>query len=254
MNHLPVHLTDVRFTSPFEGGQYEINSNTQSQKLNSNLRKSLRYMEITNKQIAEYTESFTSEEPEIIKELVKASKNDLQFVDMLSGRQTGLMLKMLVAISGSKRVLEVGTFTGYSAMMMADALPDDGELITCEMNERYQEISEPFFSKDPYRNKISQKLGNALKLIPELEGKFDLIFLDADKVNYPEYYRLAKTKINPGGLIVIDNVLWDGDVMEKKNRKAAAIHQMNEIIRDDKEVEQLMLPLRDGVTIVRVLR
>ncbi|PKD44908.1 O-methyltransferase [Rhodohalobacter barkolensis] len=211
-------------------------------------------MEITNKQIAEYTESFTSEEPEIIKQLVKASENDLQHVDMLSGRQTGLLLKMLVAISGSKRVLEVGTFTGYSAIMMADALPDDGELITCEMNERYQIISEPFFSKEPYRNKISQKLGNALDLIPKIERKFDLIFLDADKVNYPEYYRLAKTKINSGGLIVIDNVLWDGDVLEKKNRKAAAIHQMNEIIRDDKEVEQLMLPLRDGVTIVRVLR
>ena len=211
-------------------------------------------MEITNKQIAEYTESFTSEEPEIIKELVEASDKDLEHIDMLSGRQTGMLLKMLVSISGANKVLEVGTFTGYSAIMMASALPAGGELITCEMNERYKEVSEPFFKREPYRTKITQKIGNALEIIPRLEGTFDLIFLDADKVNYPKYYRLAKEKINSEGLIVIDNVLWDGDVLDQKNRKAEAIHQMNEIIHDDGDVEQLMLPLRDGVTIVRVLR
>jgi len=211
-------------------------------------------MEITNKQIAEYTESFTSEEPEIIKELVEASDKDLEHIDMLSGRQTGMLLKMLVSISGANKVLEVGTFTGYSAIMMASALPAGGELITCEMNERYKKVSEPFFKREPYRTKITQKIGNALEIIPRLEGTFDLIFLDADKVNYPKYYRLAKEKINSEGLIVIDNVLWDGDVLDQKNRKAEAIHQMNEIIRDDGDVEQLMLPLRDGVTIVRVLR
>jgi len=210
-------------------------------------------MEITNKQISEYTESFTSEEPEIIKELVKASDEDLEHIDMLSGRQTGMLLKMLVTISGANRILEVGTFTGYSAIMMAHALPDEGELITCEMNERYRRISEPFFAREPYRTKITQKMGNALDIIPTLEGTFDLIFLDADKVNYPKYYRLAKKKINPGGLIVVDNVLWSGEVLDRKNRKAEAIHQMNEIIREDDEVEQLMLPLRDGVTIVRVM-
>ena len=211
-------------------------------------------MEITNKQIAEYTESFTSEEPEIIKELVEASNEDLEYIDMLSGRQTGMLLKMLVSISGAKRILEVGTFTGYSAIMMAQALPDGGELITCEMNERYQKISEPFFSREPYRSKITQKMGNALEIISGLDGSFDLIFLDADKVNYPKYYRLAKEKIKTGGLIVVDNVLWGGEVLDQKNRKAEAIHQMNKIIRDDDEVEQLMLPLRDGVTIVRDLR
>ena len=209
-------------------------------------------MEITNKQIAEYTESFTSEEPEIIKELVRASDKDLQYIDMLSGRQIGMLLKLLVSISGAKRILEVGTFTGYSAIMMASALPDDGELITCEMNEMYRKISSPFFAREPYKKKIKQKLGNALEIIPKLNGTFDLIFLDADKVNYPKYYRLAKEKINQGGLVVVDNVLWSGEVLEQKSQKAVAIHQMNEIIRDDDEVEQLMLPLRDGVTIVRV--
>ncbi len=209
-------------------------------------------MEITNKQIAEYTESFTSEEPEIIKELVRASEKDLQYIDMLSGRQIGMLLKLLVSISGAKRILEVGTFTGYSAIMMASALPDDGELITCEMNEMYRKISSPFFAREPYKKKIKQKLGNALEIIPELDGEFDLIFLDADKINYPKYYQLVKEKIKPGGVIVVDNVLWGGEVLEQKSQKAVAIHQMNEIIRDDEDVEQLMLSLRDGVTIVRV--
>lgn len=209
-------------------------------------------MEITNKKISEYTESFTTDEPEIIKELLKASEQDLEYIDMLSGRQTGMLLKFLVSISGAKRILEIGTFTGYSAIMMADALPEDGELITCEMNERYRRISDSFFAREPYRTKIKQKMGNALDIIPGLEGRFDLIYLDADKVNYPDYYRLAKEKIVPGGLIVVDNVLWGGDVLAQKNQKASAIHQMNEIIRDDDEVEQLMLPLRDGVTIVKM--
>lgn len=209
-------------------------------------------MEITNKQIAEYTESFTSEEPEIIKELVRASEKDLQYIDMLSGRQIGMLLKLLVSISGAKRILEVGTFTGYSAIMMASALPDDGELITCEMNEMYRKISSPFFAREPYKKKIKQRLGNALEIIPELDGEFDLIFLDADKINYPKYYQLVKEKIKPGGVIVVDNVLWGGEVLEQKSQKAVAIHQMNEIIRDDEDVEQLMLSLRDGVTIVRV--
>lgn len=209
-------------------------------------------MEITNKQIADYTKSFTAGEPEIIRELVRASEEDLEFTDMLSGQQNGMLLKLLIQISGARRILEVGTFTGYSALMMADALPGDGELITCEMNDRYRSISEPFFAREPYRSKVRQIMGNALETIPALHGVFDLIYLDADKIHYPEYYRLAKQKIKPGGLIVVDNTLWGGEVLKPENRKAEAIHRLNEMIRDDEEVEQLMLPLRDGVTIVRI--
>lgn len=209
-------------------------------------------MEITNKQIADYTESFTSEETEIIRELVDASDAELEYIDMLSGRQVGLLLKMLVQVSGAKRVLEVGTFIGYSAIMMADGLPNDGELITIEMNRKFQEISKPFFERKPYNLKIRQLTGNALNIIPDLEGPFDLIFLDADKINYPKYYRLAKEKSRPGGIIILDNMLWAGDVLEGTNEKAATIHQTSEIIRDDMEVEQVMIPLRDGLTVVRM--
>ncbi|TVR26041.1 MAG: O-methyltransferase [Balneolaceae bacterium] len=209
-------------------------------------------MEITNKQIADYCESFTSEEPEIVRELIKASEEDLQFVDMLSGRQVATLLKMLVKISGAKRVLEVGTFTGYSALMMAIELPEDGELITLEMNERYHRISDSFFSKAPFNKKIRQITGNALETMPKLAGSFDLIFLDADKAQYPEYYKLAKQKSRPGGLIVLDNMLWDGEVLNGTDGKARAIHRTSEIIRDDEDVEQVMLPVKDGLTIVRV--
>lgn len=209
-------------------------------------------MKLINKSIAEYSESFTTEEPEIVRELVEASKSDLQYIDMLSGRQVGILLNMLVKISGARRILEVGSFTGYSALMMADALPDDGELITCELNERYTEISEHFFSKEPYKQIISQILGDAQVTIPKLTGRFDLIYLDADKVHYPEYYQLIREKVTKGGLIVVDNTLWGGEVLDPHSDKAKAIHKLNEMIRDDTGVRQVMLPVRDGLTVVRV--
>jgi len=208
-------------------------------------------MEITNKQIAEYTESFTTEEPPIIKELVKASDDDLEYIDMLTGRQVGRLLNLLVKISGAKRILEVGTFTGYSAIMMSEALPAEGQIITCEMNERYRRISEPFFAREPYRSKIFQKVGNALDIIPQLEGVFDLVFLDADKVNYPKYLKLVKPFLSSGGLLIVDNVLWDGEVINPSGKKAIAIHRMNEMLHQDPDFEQVMIQVRDGVTIAR---
>jgi caffeoyl-CoA O-methyltransferase len=209
-------------------------------------------MEITNKQIADYCESFTSEEPEVVKELIKASADDLEFTDMLSGRQVGWLLKMLVQISGAKRILEAGTFTGYSALMMAEGMPDGGEIITIEMNRRYERISKRFFEREPYNRIIRQIAGNALEEIPKLAGPFDLIFLDADKIHYPEYYRLAKEKSRPGTLIVFDKMLWGGDVLTGADPKAEAIRRTAEIIRNDVDVEQVLLPVRDGIMVVRV--
>lgn len=208
-------------------------------------------MELINREIAEYTESFTSEESETLKELVRISERQLEYTDMLSGQQVGMLLKMLVQISGAKRVLEVGTFTGYSAIAMADALPDDGTLITLELNKKYCEISKQFFERDPYQKKIKQKMGNALEMIPTLSATFDLIFLDADKISYPTYYEMLKPKLKSGGLFVIDNVLWGGEVLYPENEKSRAIHKLNKMVRDDNAVEQVMIPVRDGITIVR---
>lgn len=208
-------------------------------------------MELINSEIEEYTESFTSDESDILKELVKASEENLEYTDMLSGRQVGRLLKFLVQISGAKRILEIGTFSGYSAISMAEVLPDDGTLITLEMNEKYRKISKPFFEREPFNKKIKQRMGNALELIPTLSGEFDLIFLDADKISYPTYYEMLKPRLKSGGLFVIDNVLWGGEVLRPKTEKSRAIHKLNKMVRDDKDVEQVMIPLRDGVSVVR---
>lgn len=211
-------------------------------------------MKITNPEIAKYTEALTTEEPEIVKELVAASVQDLNHTDMLSGRQVGMLLRLLIQISGAKRVLEIGTFTGYSALMMAGVLPDHGRLITLEKNERYHRISEPFFSRKPFNRKIKQIYGPALETIPKITGDFDFVYLDADKTNYPQYYSLIRPRVKKGGLIVIDNTLWGGKVLkDRRDDKAAAIDTLNRMVREDSKTEQLLLPLRDGVMIVRIL-
>jgi caffeoyl-CoA O-methyltransferase len=208
-------------------------------------------MELINSEIEQYTESFTSDESDLLKELVKVSEENLEYTDMLSGRQVGRLLKFLIQISGAKSILEIGTFSGYSAISMAEVLPDDGRLITLEMNEKYRNISKSFFEREPFNKIIKQKMGNALEVIPTLSGEFDLIFLDADKLSYPTYYEMLKPRLKSGGLFVIDNVLWGGDVLRPTTDKSRAIHRLNKMIRDDKDVDQVMIPLRDGITLVR---
>jgi len=154
-------------------------------------------------------------------------------------------------ISGAKRVLEVGTFTGYSALTMAEALPDDGEVVTMEMNIRYQDLALEHFSRYESGNKIHLIKGDALELISSVKGEFDLIFIDADKLSYAFYYDKAIQKLNSGGIIVVDNVLWDGTVLSPEDAKAKALNRFNRIVAQDDRVEQILLPLRDGVTLVR---
>ncbi len=208
-------------------------------------------MGFTEIKVEKYSESFTTPEPEIITRLIKATKENLQYTDMLSGRQVGMLLRMLVSLLKPKRVLEIGTFTGYSAIMMAGVMDKGTELTTIEINRHYQLISKPFFSEPPYNEIIVQIIGNALEVIPSLKGKFDLIYLDCDKINYPNYYRLLKQKISFGGVLVTDNVLWGGDVPDQKNEKAEAIHQFNLMVHEDKDCEQVMLSVRDGISIAR---
>jgi caffeoyl-CoA O-methyltransferase len=203
------------------------------------------------KALHSYAEQYTTEDSDLVKELVSTSDEDLEHIDMLSGRLVGRLLAMLIKISGAKRVLEVGAFTGYSALTMAEALPEDGMLFTCEYNKRYENIAQTYFEKSDDGSKINLVMGKALDTIPEIPGTFDFVFLDADKINYPNYYELVIPRLEQDGLMVIDNVLWGGEVLDPQSDKAKAIDQLSALIRDDDAVEQVMLPVRDGITIVR---
>ena len=210
-------------------------------------------MDIISSEIEKYAERATCPESELVQELVEVSNENLEYVDMISGRVVGRLLAMLIKISGAKRVLEIGTFSGYSALSMAEALPEDGELITCEYNERYEKLARSFFSKSKHGHKITLKMGLALDTIEELDGSFDFVYLDADKVNYPRYYEKLVPMLKDNGLIVIDNVLWSGAVLKPDDEKAKAIDELNEMIRKDERVEQVMLTVRDGLTLARKL-
>lgn len=209
-------------------------------------------MELVHPEIQKYAELCTSEESELVGELVEASEQNLEHTDMISGRVVGRFLAMMVRISGAKRVLEIGTFSGYSALSMAEALPEDGKLITCEYNERYEKLARTFFEKSEHSHKIELKMGLALETLDDLkEHTFDLVFLDADKVNYCRYYSKVLPMIKAGGLLIIDNVMWSGAVLEPDDEKSKAIDRLNKLIKEDDRVEQVMLTVRDGLSLVR---
>jgi caffeoyl-CoA O-methyltransferase len=208
-------------------------------------------VQITDPKIDRYSEEHTTSESEDIQNLIKSSDDELQYIDMLSGRVVGQLLKMIVKISGAKRILEIGTFTGYSAIMMAEALPEEGELITLEMNLRYQELAQKHFDASNAGYKIKMMKGNAQETIKELKGIFDLVYLDGDKLRYEFYYEEVLPLLNSGGLIVADNVLWDGTVLDPEDAKAEAISAFNKKVADDDRVEQVLLPVRDGVNVIR---
>lgn len=203
------------------------------------------------KDIEAYALEHTTDDSPVVQALIKAAEEELEHTDMLSGRQVGRLLSIMVKISGARRILEVGTFAGYSALTMAEALPEDGELLTCEYNERYEEIARKFFNKSEHGSKITLVMGMALETIPTIPGYFDLIFLDADKINYPEYYDLLVPRLNKGGIMAIDNMLWGGEVTDPGTDKARAIDRLNKHISSDQTVEQVLLTVRDGITLVR---
>ncbi len=207
-------------------------------------------MEITNPKIEEYVQQHTSGGSQEVAELVETSRQALEHIGMISGKIMGELLMLLIRISGTRRALEIGTFVGYSALRIAEALPEDGALITCDNNERYGAIARSAFQKSPYGHKITMKMGPAAETIKTLNQPFDFIFIDADKINYPYYYKHLITKLRPGGVMAVDNVLWGGKALNPGDDKTRAIDRCNKMIAADNKVEQVMLPVRDGVTIV----
>ncbi len=208
-------------------------------------------VQITHPEIEQYAEQHTDRESDQVMELIRSSDEELEYIDMLSGKVVGQLLKMLVKLTGALRILEVGTFTGYSAVMMAEALPEDGELVTIEMNLRYQKLAETHFSRSTVKHKIRLIKKNAQEAIPELEERFDLAYLDGDKLRYRFYFEEILPKLRPGGLLVVDNVLWDGTVLDPQDHKAEAIQKFNRYVYEDDRVEKVFLPVRDGVYLIR---
>jgi caffeoyl-CoA O-methyltransferase len=210
-------------------------------------------MNIPQKDLDDYLFKVTSKESPLLKSLREETESASPVARMLCGPIEGQLLAMLVKLSGAKRCLEIGTFTGYSALHIASSLPVDGKLITCELRKDHADIAQRYFDQSPHGHKIELLLGNATETLLTLAPSFDFIFIDADKANYPLYYDLVLPKLKPQGLIVVDNALWDGEVVHPDSKEARAIDSLNQKASQDPLVETVMLTVRDGMLLIRKL-
>ncbi|MDQ3394258.1 MAG: O-methyltransferase [Bacteroidota bacterium] len=211
-------------------------------------------MEILDSAIQYYIEGQTSPEPSVLSELNRETHAKVLMPRMLSGHVQGRFLAMISKMIQPTKILEIGTYTGYSAICLAEGLKNDGILITIDVNEELEEMAGQFFSKAGVKGKISQMIGNALVIIPKLEHKFNLVFIDADKANYLNYFNLVIDKVNKGGYILADNVLWSGKVLDKNpDKDSLVIINFNKAIQNDPRVENVIVPMRDGLMLIRKL-
>lgn len=207
-----------------------------------------------NEKIWNYIISHTSEEDPVLAELNRETYARMVYPRMLSGHYQGRFLEMFSKIVNPEYILEIGTFTGYSAICLARGLKPGGILHTIENNDEIIAFTKKYLQKSGLEDKIVLHVGDALQIIPGLNIMFDLIYIDADKTQYPDYYRIVFDKLKPGGLILIDNVLWGGKVVQKSYKKDAesnGILILNEMIQNDSRIEHMILPIRDGVMLVR---
>lgn len=202
-----------------------------------------------------YVEAHTTPRPEIFDELRTVTYGSMQKPQMQVGRVEGTFLEMLCTLMGARRVLEIGTFTGYSALCMARALPDDGEIITLDIDPDATRIAQSFFDRVSYGKKIRIVLGDALTSVRALPTTelFDLVFLDADKERYPDYYELVVPLLRQGGLLVADNTLWSGRVLAPVAATDLAIARLNDLVTADPRVQNVLLSVRDGMMLARKL-
>lgn len=200
--------------------------------------------------LEEYAQKHTQPESALFKALVRETYQKTDVPQMQVGHLEGAFLRCLVRITGAKRILEIGTFTGYSALAMAEGLPASGRLITCDIDPRAGAIARRFWAKSPHGRKISLKLGPAIDTIRALRGPFDIVFIDADKPSYIRYWEACLPKVRRGGLLIADNVLWSGRVLKpRRDARDRAIVRFNAHVRRDKRVEAVMLTVRDGMTL-----
>ncbi|WP_437928143.1 class I SAM-dependent methyltransferase [Sorangium sp. So ce291] len=210
---------------------------------------------IANPELERYAHDHTEPPPALLDELREYTRAHDPRAGMQVGRIEGTLLGVLVALMQARRVLEIGTFTGYSALSMAQALPPDGELITCDLDPEVARVARSFFDRSEHGKKIRIAVGDALDTIRALPASppFDLVFIDADKVRYSTYYEEALPRLRRGGLIVADNTLWSGEVLAPETEDGRALAAFNDLVVRDPRVEKVMLTVRDGVTLARKL-
>ena len=208
-------------------------------------------LSLVDQSIEEYSIEKSEPTSSLLKELVEETKRRHSMPQMLCGPIEGRFLKMLVQLSKAKRILEIGMFTGYSALSMAEGLPAGGELLTCEIDPEVIAIAKSFFDRSEHGKKIKVLEGPALDSIKKVQGQIDMVFIDADKDNYPNYYEAVLPLLPSGGLIVIDNVLWSGRVLKPENATDRAIASLNDKVAKDERVDRVMLPVRDGIFVIR---
>ena len=213
-------------------------------------------MNFLPEEIERYVEAHTGAEPPLLAQLSRETWQKVINPRMLSGHLQGRVLKMLVQMMRAKTILEIGTYTGYSALCMAEGLPEDGRLITLDINDELQWIQDKYFTQSPHGHKIERHFGDARELIPSLQLDFDLVFLDADKENYLFYYDLLMMCLKPGAVILIDNVLWSGKVLHEphpNDKETQVMQELNRRVTEDPRVENVLLPIRDGMMAVRIV-
>ncbi len=213
-------------------------------------------MHFISQKLEDYIEQHSEKEPKLLAALNKETYQKILLPRMLSGHFQGRVLSMLSKLIRPMNILEIGTYTGYSALCLCEGMHENGQLHTIDIKEELIDFQRKYFDKSPWENQIVQHLGQAIAIIPNLDLKFDLVFIDADKENYINYFELIVPKMNKGGIILSDNVLWSGKVLEPlqpNDLSTKIIMEYNQLLKNDPRVETLLLPIRDGLMISRIV-
>ncbi|WP_299179348.1 O-methyltransferase [uncultured Neptuniibacter sp.] len=209
---------------------------------------------LVNEAVEDYAFQSTTPEPELLQELIDETNKNMGWPQKLSGRLVGRTLKLITQLHQPKNVLEIGMFTGYSALSIAEGMPDEGKIICCETNPRAIDFAKTFFDRSPHGHKIEVIFGKAIETLETLDMELDLTFIDADKRNYLNYYHKVLEMTRPGGLIILDNMLWSGKVLQPESDIDDVLVDLNKEIAADPDVENLFLTVRDGMNVVRKIR
>lgn len=212
-------------------------------------------MEFFDEEVLEYVEKHCEQESDLLQRISRETYLEVLKPRMLSGHLQGRVLAMFSKMISPKAILEIGTYTGYSALCLAEGLTHDGKIYTIDKNEELEDRVQAYFNASKYVNQIDYRIGNALDIVPTIKEKWDLVFIDADKVNYVNYYNQVIDGMKTGGFIIADNVLWSGKVLESRRKKldedTKAIIEFNEYMKTDSRVEQVLMPIRDGLFVIR---